>query len=71
MTIRIFDFYKWIVGDLCGHQYFSSFLMEMKDITGYGLGGCSMYLFGNDNDDIYTKAIDVGVDLVDKAYRHI
>ncbi|KAK7271280.1 hypothetical protein RJT34_27049 [Clitoria ternatea] len=32
-------------------------------ITGYGLGGSSMALFGRVNGGIYTKAADVGADL--------
>ncbi|MCD7446496.1 hypothetical protein HAX54_007811 [Datura stramonium] len=37
-----------------------------ESITGYGLGGSSMALFGRVGGGIYTKAADVGADLVGK-----
>ncbi|KAA8535180.1 hypothetical protein F0562_030183 [Nyssa sinensis] len=40
-------------------------------ITGYGLGGSSMALFGRVAGGIYTKAADVGADLVGKVERNI
>ena len=40
-------------------------------ITGYGLGGSSMALFGRVGGGIYTKATDVGADLVGKVERNI
>ncbi|KAH9315275.1 hypothetical protein KI387_023902, partial [Taxus chinensis] len=40
-------------------------------ITGYGLGGSSMALFGKVGGGIYTKAADVGADLVGKVERNI
>ncbi len=42
-----------------------SVLMEL--IAGYGLGGSSMALFGRVGGGIYTKAADVGADLVGKV----
>ncbi|KAK7310262.1 hypothetical protein RJT34_07667 [Clitoria ternatea] len=39
-------------------------------IIGYGLGGSSMALFGRVGGGIYTKAADVGVDLVGKVERN-
>ncbi|KAL4318211.1 hypothetical protein GQ457_18G011760 [Hibiscus cannabinus] len=40
-------------------------------ITGYGLGGSSMALFGRVAGGIYTKAADVGADLVGKVEKNI
>ncbi|WOH06023.1 hypothetical protein DCAR_0625446 [Daucus carota subsp. sativus] len=40
-------------------------------ITGYGLGGSSIALFGRVGGGIYTKAADIGADLVGKAEKKI
>ncbi|KAH9318846.1 hypothetical protein KI387_020615 [Taxus chinensis] len=40
-------------------------------ITGYGLGGSAMALFGRVGGGIYTKAADVGADLVGKIEQNI
>lgn len=42
-----------------------------ESITGYGLGGSSMALFGRVGGGIHTKAADVGADLVGKVERNI
>ncbi|KAK2969229.1 hypothetical protein RJ640_003463 [Escallonia rubra] len=42
-----------------------------ESITGYGLGGSSMALFGRVGGGIYTKAADVGADLVGKVEQNI
>ena len=42
-----------------------------ESITGYGLGGSSVALFGRVDGGIYTKAADVGADLVGKVERNI
>ncbi len=61
--------YKAIMG--IGHhegkhnQYDYRIMMEL--IAGYGLGGSSMALFGRVGGGIYTKAADVGADLVGKV----
>lgn len=46
-------------------DYTYSVMMEL--IAGYGLGGSSMALFGRVGGGIYTKAADVGADLVGKV----
>jgi hypothetical protein len=42
-----------------------------ESITGYGLGGSSIALFGRVGGGIYTKAADVGADLVGKIEKDI
>ena len=39
----------------------------MELLAGYGLGGSAMALFGRVGGGIYTKAADVGADLVGKV----
>jgi hypothetical protein len=43
----------------------------LQAITGYGLGGSSIALFGRVAGGIYTKAADVGADLVGKVEKDI
>jgi hypothetical protein len=43
----------------------------LQAITGYGLGGSSIALFGRVGGGIYTKAADVGADLVGKIEKDI
>ncbi|KAG2718906.1 hypothetical protein I3843_03G233400 [Carya illinoinensis] len=56
ITINLFKLYY---GDDWGGLF--------ESITGYGLGGSSMALFGRVGGGIYTKAADVGADLVGKV----
>lgn len=44
-----------------------SYVVMMELIAGYGLGGSSMALFGRVGGGIFTKAADVGADLVGKV----
>lgn len=43
--------------------------MVMENIAGYGLGGSTVALFGRVGGGIYTKAADVGADLVGKVEK--
>ena len=45
----------------------NSYSVLMELVAGYGLGGSSMALFGRVGGGIYTKASDVGADLVGKV----
>mmetsp|Transcript_11486 Transcript_11486/g.14896 ORF Transcript_11486/g.14896 Transcript_11486/m.14896 type:complete len:768 (+) Transcript_11486:69-2372(+) len=54
-------------------QYSSTndWALMMECISGYGLGGSSIALFGRVGGGIYTKAADVGADLVGKVVHGI
>lgn len=51
-------------GNTRDHTYYKSLF---EAIAGYGLGGSFVALFGRVGGGIYTKAADVGADLVGKV----
>ncbi|KQK07378.1 pyrophosphate-energized vacuolar membrane proton pump [Brachypodium distachyon] len=61
----------YIAVNLFGVYYGDDWEGLYEAITGYGLGGSSMALFGRVGGGIYTKAADVGADLVGKVERNI
>lgn len=70
LTILIIyiSIYDPIIEDESVHHIRSRSYQALMDlIAGYGLGGSSMALFGRVGGGIYTKAADVGADLVGKV----
>lgn len=64
--------YAQILTSLCFVQaYGDDWKGVFEAITGYGLGGSSIALFGRVGGGIYTKAADVGADLVGKVEKDI
>lgn len=49
----------------------ASYLKLFEAIAGYGLGGSTVALFGRVGGGIYTKAADVGADLVGKVIENL
>ena len=57
---------------LCPLQFYGADYEGVYEaIAGYGLGGSSIALFGRVGGGIYTKAADVGADLVGKLEKDI
>mmetsp|Transcript_8223 Transcript_8223/g.13297 ORF Transcript_8223/g.13297 Transcript_8223/m.13297 type:complete len:796 (-) Transcript_8223:65-2452(-) len=68
MVIVLYNLYFYHESDV-GTTYVYSHLFEA--VAGYGLGGSSIALFGRVGGGIYTKAADVGADLVGKVEKDI
>jgi inorganic pyrophosphatase len=52
-------------------EFFDQFSEIFDYIAGYGLGGSTVALFGRVGGGIYTKAADVGADLVGKVEQNL
>ena len=69
MTLILVTFY--IFEPQIGIEGERTFATLMELIAGYALGGSSMALFGRVGGGIYTKAADVGADLVGKIEQDL
>ncbi len=65
--VLIYLFMSWALSDLGAHN--NHVLMEV--IAGFGLGGSTIALFARVGGGIFTKAADVGADLVGKVEKGI
>ncbi|MGI9330101.1 MAG: V-type H(+)-translocating pyrophosphatase [Gammaproteobacteria bacterium] len=65
--VLIYLFMNWVLADIGEHNKYV--LMEV--IAGFGLGGSSIALFARVGGGIFTKAADVGADLVGKVEQGI
>ena len=68
-SLGLLNLFLAIVG--FGKVYGDDWKGLFEAITGYGLGGSSIALFGRVGGGIYTKAADVGADLVGKVEKDI
>ena len=67
ILLSLMIIYQKVMNPVVNPQDPHSYAVLMELVAGYGLGGSSMALFGRVGGGIFTKAADVGADLVGKV----